>query len=295
MTFWKINCMETTYPGMWQRWYVNQCVAVGWAGSWGFHLQGETDGGHGWSVTRNILNRMQIGDQIAVALSGHRIGRIGEVTGLAVEDSDWTPLVPKDNTLPDGEMGRRIAVRWDLLAGPDDREMVVSLPLNAQLTSGELRPTLSEIRSTTVETLKSIMKDESNWTALWAHFDYERALSGYIAAYPHRLEEGLLPYPNGKIRERVFPDGSRLDVILVDRSGVPVIVECKQGHPTTDNLNQLRGYLRNLEAETGVMGRGILVHGGAKRLRRDVLSAANEVPAVEVVQYRLDVDFRTSD
>jgi hypothetical protein len=34
------------------------------------------------------------------------------------------------------------------------------------------------------------------------HFDYESALQGYIAAYPHELEDGLLPYPDIKIREK---------------------------------------------------------------------------------------------
>ena len=30
-TLWKIACQEDVYPGMWQRWFKNQCVAVGWA------------------------------------------------------------------------------------------------------------------------------------------------------------------------------------------------------------------------------------------------------------------------
>src|SRR6266702_2400544 len=38
MTLWKINCMEPSYPGMWQRWFKHQCVAVGWYSGWGFTL-----------------------------------------------------------------------------------------------------------------------------------------------------------------------------------------------------------------------------------------------------------------
>jgi hypothetical protein len=209
--------MESKYPGMWQRWYVHQCVAVGWYSGWGYRLSGDTEEERGWTVARNILNRIEIGDYIVVALSGHRVARRGEVTGKAVGDNTWNPLVPRDPLLPDGEMGRRILVRWDMLTGPDDREMVVLLPESARFTPGELRPTLSEIRSLNLDDLKNAMNDPSNWVGLWGHFDYELALSGYIAAYPHRLEDGLLPYPNGKIRERVFADGSRLDVILLDR------------------------------------------------------------------------------
>lgn len=295
MAFWKINCMEGKYPGMWQRWFIHQCVAVGWCSGWGFKLSGDTEGGRGWTLARNILNRIEIGDYIVVALSGHRVGRLGEVTGKVVGDDTWNPLVPPDPTEPDGEMGRRILVRWDMLTGPDDREMVVALPETTRFTSYELRPTLAEIKSVSLDDLKNAMNDRSNWVGLWGHFDYERALSGYIAAYPHRLEDGLLPYPNGKIRERVFEDGSRLDVILVDRDGIPVIVECKQGQPTVENLVQLRGYIQNLANETKTSARGILIHGGARKLRHDVEASARTFPKIEIIQYRLDVDFTPSN
>jgi len=53
-------------------------------------------------------------------------------------------------------------------------------------------------------------------------------MSGHKAAYPHRLDDGFLQHPSEKVRERVFGDQWRLDVILIDRNNVPVIVECKQ-------------------------------------------------------------------
>ena len=28
MTLWKFYCMEDTYPGMWPRWFLHQCVGV---------------------------------------------------------------------------------------------------------------------------------------------------------------------------------------------------------------------------------------------------------------------------
>ncbi len=295
MPLWKINCMERHYPGMWQRWFLSQCVAVGWFSGSGYHLHGETKDERGWIVCRNALKRIKIGDDIVVTLSDHRVGRIGKVVNLAIGDDEWNPLVPKDATLPDGEMGRRILVRWDMLTGPDDREMIVALPESAQLTAGELRPTLAEIRSRSVDELKHVMNDRANWVGIWNHFAYESALSGYIAAYPHRLEDGLLPYPNGKIRERVFADMSRLDVILLDRSGMPVIVECKQGQPTLNDLDQLRGYLKNLAIEAQRNARGILVHGGARKIRREIQLAADLDPKIEIVQYKLDVDFIPSN
>lgn len=294
MQLWKIYCEEDKYPGMWQRWFKNQCVAVGWAGKWGFHLEGNTEGGYGWSRARRLLNQIKIGDLILVTLQNNRVGRIGEVTGMAIKDTDWDPLVPKSKDQPDGEKGRRIFVRWDFTVGPDDRELVVALPPGARLTPGEIRPTISPIRSLTVEALYNTMNDSTNWVGLASGFAYEKSLSDYIGAYPHRLEDGMLPHPNKKVRERVFSDNKRLDVLLEDKSGRAVIVECKQNHPTVNDVHQLQHYLRVFKTEEGQEARGILVHGGARKLRSEVRIATNEDPKVELVQFTVSVDFSTS-
>ena len=291
MTLWKVSCLEGTYPGMWQRWFRHQCVGIGWPPEDGFCLDGPTKGGHAWSRCRKALKAIAVGDGILVTLRGHRLARFGVVTGIAISDEQWDPLVPPSRDLPHGEMGRRILVRWDLTVGPDNRDMVISLPPSAQLSLGELRPTIAQIRSQTTKTLITAMNDPSNWVGLLTHFDYEKALSGYIAAYPHRLEDGLLPHPNERVRERVFGDASRLDVLLTDRSGIPVVVECKQGSPTVENISQIRHYMERLYAETEIKPRGILVHGGARKLRPEVAKAAKENPRIEIVQYTLDVDF----
>jgi len=282
--------MEDAYPGMWPRWFLNQCVGVGWYSGWGCSLDGNSDSPN-WSRARNALKRIKVGDHIIVSLKNHRVGRVGEVTGKAVGDSDWNPLVPRTASMPGGEMGRRIFVRWDLTCGPDNRDWVVALPPDARFTPGELRPTISEIHSISLGKLKMVMSDPLNWVELWAHFDYERSLSGYIAAYPHRLEDGLLQHPSEKVRERVFGDQSRLDVILIDRNNVPVIVECKQGHPIIDHIHQLRHYMAKLQEETGQAARGILVHGGAAKLASEIAVDAAKMPTVELVRYNVDIGF----
>ena len=247
--------------------------------------------GGSWHRCRKQLLHVAVGDFVVVALKGNRVGRLGQVTELHVEDAEWDETVPRSKQSPVGEMGRRIYVRWDLTCGPDDRDLVVALPEGARFTNGELRPTLAQIRSQTISQLRASMSNPTNWVGL-SHFKYEEALSDYIAAYPHHLEDGLVPYPNAKVREKVFADRSRLDVLLLDRKESPVIVECKQGAPTPDNLRQLRAYMRLLRKETGRNDvRGILVHGGSRKLRRDVVRAAALAPRVEVVQYRLQVDF----
>ena len=54
-----------------------------------------------------------------MTLRGHRVGRLGEVTGTGIRDEEWNPLVPRSRGHPYGEMGRRILVRWDLTIGPE--------------------------------------------------------------------------------------------------------------------------------------------------------------------------------
>jgi hypothetical protein len=291
MKLWKVSCQEDKYPGMWQRSFREQCAGIGWSPEDGFHLAGPTTRSRGWSRAREAMKSMAVGDYLVVTLRGHRVGRLGEITGKAMGDLEWNPLVPKSKGIPRGEMGRRIQVRWDLMTGPDNRDLVVALPHTFQFTSGELRPTVAEIRSRTVDQLKATMNDPANWVGLLSHFDYERALAGYVAAYPHRLEDGLLPHPNDKLRERVFRDRSRLDVLLTDREQVPVIVECKQGQPTLDHLRQIRNYMERLKDETDATPRGILIHGGARKLRADVAAEAKKRPQVEIVQYTLAVEF----
>jgi hypothetical protein len=295
MPLWKVYAMEDSFPGLWHQWYRHQCVAVGFAPYRGCKLHGKTKDFGGWQLARSKLLQIAVGDYVIVALKGNRVGRLGQVTELHIEDDEWNPLVPVSKDSPGGEIGRRILVRWDLACGPEDRDLVVALPEGERFNGGELRPTISQIRSRTVEQLRASMNNSANWVGLLAHFQYERALSDYIAAYPHHLEDGLLPYPNAKVREKVFSDHRRLDVLLLDRKERPVIVECKQGAPTPENLKQLRGYMKLLEKETGRKDiRGILVHGGSRKLHQEVVRSAALAPRVEIVQYRLQVEFAGS-
>lgn len=291
-TLWKVACQEDKYPGMWQRWFRNQCIAVGWASKWGYKLEGKTKKHRGWSRVRNILKEMKVGDFVIVALKGNRVGRLGEIIGMATGDDQWDPFVPKGPKLPDGEMGRRIFVRWDLTIGPEDNDLVIKLPASCRFLLPELRPTASRITSRSIKKVQEVMNDPNNWVSLLGKFGYEQALSDYIATYPGRLEDGLEQHPNSRIRELVFKDKTRLDVLLIDRKGCPVIVECKQNGPMPRDIKQLRHYMSRLLAETGNRkARGLLVHGGAHKLSREILREAKKKPMVEIVSYRIRVDF----
>jgi RecB family endonuclease NucS len=112
----------------------------------------------------------------------------------------------------------------------------------------------------------------------------------------------MRPHPRAKVREQVFDDGTRSDVLLLDKDGNPVVVECKQAAPSLENLRQLRGYmarmktlLRDRGAAEGMTVRGILVHGGPRKVHEEVRLESERAPRVELVRYLASVEFARSN
>jgi hypothetical protein len=246
---------------------------------------GETS--RGWIVVRNALKQIKPDDVMVVALPGRRVGRIGKVLSKFIDR--WDPLVIGDTRYKKGEeQGRRIFVRWELdLGAPDDPDLVVQLPESVDLGRGAL----TRFNQRPIEWFREVIANPANWVGLVGRFDYERALSDYIAFYPHRLKPGLVPHPNQKIREKVFKDRKRADVLLRDRELKPVIVECKRESPDVGDVQQLRGYIKRLKRETREQASGILVHGGARMVDKKVWWEAKKFPLVEIFQYDLKVEF----
>jgi hypothetical protein len=293
---WKINCMENDYPGLWHSWFREQIVAVGWPPpKYGLHAP---HAAHDWSLARRYLRQMSEGDKVIVQLKNWRVGRIGMVLGKQIEDAEWNPSVPKQGG-DSGEMGRRVIVRWDMKRGRLTPDYVVELPPDARPNPRIWRLTLSQVPDVAFAKMERAFHDERNWVSLVPGFASERALSEYISASPHLLEDGLVPYPSAAAREMVFPDRTRLDVLLLDPKQNIVIVECKQGAPTLQNIQQLRGYMRNAEKlrmglKVGRNIRGILVHGGARKLSAEVRKESKMAPRVELVQFSVAVGFTPS-
>ncbi len=291
-TIWKVFCMEEDYPGLWQRFYKNQCVAIGWSPYRECRLREKPKKDRIWAKYQKYLLDMKIDDYVIAALPNNRIGRIGEITDLrGVEDNQWQPLVPKSGEKPSGSIGRRILVRWDLSVGPINPDLVVNLPEEIRFKGPELLSAICKIKSYTINEIKEALNDSSNWVGLLGKFKYEKALSDYIADYPHHLEEDLFLYPDSKVREKRFKDKSRSDVLLIDKNGVPVIVECKQNPPGQDDIKQLIKYLKKFEIENGIRPRGILVHGGSPKLSQDLRKSIHGYN-IDIVNYKLDIEFR---
>lgn len=245
-------------------------------------------GSPGMSAAKNACAAMRPGDKIAVQLLGNKVGRIGEI--VRVEADKWRPLIPISKQHRYGEMGRHILVRWDLLNGPPSSEHVIELPPEARFTPGIRRATICRMPPALYRRIAKVAKDRRYWVHYSPHvFAEEQAISDYLATYPEKLEDGLQPHPSREVREKVFPDKTRADVLLLDRAGKPVIVECKQGTPTKENVDQLRSYLRHGCREFGNYPRGILVHGGAGTLLPVVRRAIRKRPRIEVVRYSLAV------
>jgi hypothetical protein len=293
---WKINCMEKEYPGLWHTWFKEQIVAIGWPPD-NFGLRQPT-GDHAWSRARACLMQIEPGDRVVVQLKNWRVGRIGTVLSKQIEDQEWKPSVPQQaGDL--GEMGRRVQVRWDLKTGPLTPNFVAELPPEARPNPRIWRPTLSPVPNSIFSAIEHAIGEHTNWVSLVPGFASERALSEYISASPHLLEDGFVPYPSESARELVFADRSRLDVLLLDRDQNIVIVECKQGAPSLQNIEQLRGYMRNAQKlrtglTTGKHIRGILVHGGARKLSADVRHESKRAPQIELVQFSVSVGFAPS-
>lgn len=296
MANWKINCMEDKYPGLWHTWFREQIVAVGWPPP-EYGLRAQTDV-RAWSAARRCLLQIAPGDKVIVQLKHWRVGRIGTVLSKQIEDEEWEPSVPPQRG-DHGEMGRRLQVRWDLTTGPLAPSYVVELPPEARPNMRIWRPTLSAVPDDIFTAVERAARGESNWVSLVPGFASERALSEFISASPHLLEDGLVPYPSESARELVFPDQTRLDVLLLDRDQNIVIVECKQGAPTLQHVEQLRGYMRNAEKlrtglKVGKNIRGLLVHGGARKLNPEVREESRRAPRIELVQFSVSVAFTES-
>jgi hypothetical protein len=301
--FWRVHCHIGHHPGQWQFWFREQCCAVGWHPThWralvspeGRQLNGESVGDRDWATTRNALRRMRRGDWIAASLPEWRVGRIGRIVDLEVQDDEWNPIVRPSRSMPFGENGRRILVRWDLTIGPDDPSKVVFLPHGARWNPGQVRGTIRELPLEKLTEIKAAMKDDANWVSLAGAFSMEVALSDYISIHPGRLEAGMIAHPSGEVRERTFHDKSRADIILQGRNGGLVVAECKQNAPSLNDLEQVDGYRRRIHEERPELGpaRALLVHGGASRVHPEIAKRARELE-IELVYFELQVNFSGS-
>ena len=173
LTMWRIFCKYDRYnylaghEDLYKCWFKEELVTIGWPPGHGFSLSGppSVKERRAWSRIRNCLLEMKEGDYVISALRDSRIGRIGKITSIKINDHEWAPKVPINERIEElryGEQGRIIHVKW-LPVGPTDEDLVVKLPKYRGFTPGEYRPALSKIRSKNLGELESLMEDKDNW------------------------------------------------------------------------------------------------------------------------------------
>ena len=107
---------------------------------------------------------MIVGDEVVVHLPELRVGRVGTVIDIRIQDREWSPLVQPDAEHQYGEMGRRIYVHWNLNVGPRSPGQVVQLQEN--LFGGALIQSIAPLNEETFSRIVEAMRDEHNWINL---------------------------------------------------------------------------------------------------------------------------------
>lgn len=288
-SIWRVVCQTKHHPGQWETWYRSQCCAVGWPPPEFKYAENESSPTKAWTQARNRLREMNVGDSIVAMLPGGRIGRVGEIVRVKADDMYWDPVVQPSNDFPSGENGRRIEVRWNLSLGPSDPNVVVLLPPGRRDFG---QHAISSIRLNDFDFICETMKDRNAWVSLHSTFNLEKALSDYIAMHPHRLSDDLITHPSLPVREYRVSDRSRIDVVLQDSQGVPVLVECKQNGAESDHIRQLSRYMEDFKLRHSTMSdpKGILVHGGSRKPSPDVQCLVDK-NKIFLVHHELRVDF----
>lgn len=247
-----------------------------------------------WKKMRNSLAAMRPGDIVVAMLPDARVGRIGEIVRMEIEDHQWSPIIQRKAAMPFGENGRRILVRWNLVLGPENFDTVTRLPKGLRNFGQHAISWLDEGR---YMHLAAAVADARNWEPFYGNFRFETALSDYIAMHPYRLQDGLrINRDVKKFRECSLSSGGRIDVVLEDRARVPVLVECKQEGVVESHIHQLTNYLKKFHDDYPYLPvpRGILVHGGSRRVDAKLRDLAND-QGISLVHHELRVDFLASD
>jgi hypothetical protein len=82
---------DTVRDPLWDRWYTQRCVAVGFPPTEKYAFDGPSDGRNrkGWANARNRLKQVQIGDKVIPFTKKWQIGPVGIVKEIRASDEEW--------------------------------------------------------------------------------------------------------------------------------------------------------------------------------------------------------------
>jgi RecB family endonuclease NucS len=113
-------------------------------------------------------------------------------------------------------------------------------------------------------------------------FQYEKELKRSLRQELEKIEPGLVADDGG--RERVVATG-KIDITARDKDGHFVVIELKVGPCPIGALEQVLAYSSDLEAETGVPCRSVLV---ASEFSDRIKAAAKRARDVYLVHYAVE-------
>ncbi|NQU42318.1 DUF91 domain-containing protein [bacterium] len=155
----------------------------------------------------------------------------------------------------------------------------------SQIKTGKIQLTSEVVAGNSDESEDSV--EAAIEESLDAVISLERDIQGYLGSRLSDLEEGLVLKENGV---EFSTDAGRIDLLAVDRDGVPVVIEVKAGRARDSAFGQLLGYMGCLSEsqENGERVRGILV---ASSFDKRVVYAARSLPEVKLVGYHVSFEF----
>jgi len=167
MNYWTVVCPESDVQGgVWEAWHRENCLAIGWPPS-GYSSEGPTADA-GWRIARNRLREMAPGDKIIPYLRNWRIGPVGTIVRVNLDDQHWNPTVAAGlhKRHPDeAELGRRIDVSWESnYMLPSD--MIAVIPAVRRSRLSPPRHTAQSLDGEKFDQLIEVLQDPNNWVSV---------------------------------------------------------------------------------------------------------------------------------
>jgi len=127
-----------------------------------------------------------------------------------------------------------------------------------------------------------------------SQFAYENDLRNYLAKNLHLIEPGLKLYKGSDGTPGLeFPidnTGRRIDILAVDRSGLPVVIELKvrRGHERT--IGQVLYYQSMVKRLLAAPSARIVIV--AREISKELRVGSEDIPNVELFEYKLSMELQ---
>lgn len=125
-------------------------------------------------------------------------------------------------------------------------------------------------------------------------FAYEKDLQNYLANNLNKIETGLKLYssPEGVsgFEYQVDNDSRRIDILAIDRTGTPVIIELKVNRGHERVIGQVSYYLAMIKRKFNTNKVRIIII--AREISDQLRLAAENIPDTQLYEYELSMDLQ---